>query len=334
MRRPGAVRDYLDETVGRAVVIEDHGETRHAALRGAAHRPGSLAKALRAAQTTVEQWGVFEVALKGPSEGNPFTDVRLTANFTDGVRTIEATGFYDGNGVYRVRFMPDTPGEWRYETKSNRWPLADKSGLFTVTPATADRFAITSAGRLVHFDRAEPGRLTWAVDLTGLNGETVIALALTEPGAGSDVRGIATTARRDGRSYRVSGRKKFITGTEGAKVGIVMAKSDDGACLFLVDLPDPAIRIERTNDEPAGDTSGENPADGTQGGTADTNVNAAAGGTCTDAEMSVTPVPAATTLRRGAAVAVRLPAVWREWRRPGALAPRPRLLRSRPAACP
>jgi hypothetical protein len=56
----------------------------------------------------------------------------------------------------------------------------------------------------------------------------------------------------------------------------------------------------------AGDTSGENPADGTQGGTADTNVNAAAGGTCTDAEMSVTPVPAATTLRRGAAVAVRL----------------------------
>jgi hypothetical protein len=45
---------------------------------------------------------------------------------------------------------------------------------------------------------------------------------------------------------------------------------------------------------------------GTQDGTGDTNVNAAASGTCTDAEMSVTPVPAATTVARGASVAVRL----------------------------
>ena len=43
----------------------------------------------------------------------------------------------------------------------------------------------------------------------------------------------------------VDGRKAFISGAEGARVGIVMAMSDDGACLFLVDLPDPAIRIER-----------------------------------------------------------------------------------------
>lgn len=111
--------------------------------------------ALRAAQTTVEQWGVFEVALKGPSDGNPFTDVRLTANFTDGVRTIEATGFYDGNGVYRVRFMPDTPGEWRYETKSNRWPLADKSGLFTVTPATGKNHGPVRVRNTYHFAYAD-----------------------------------------------------------------------------------------------------------------------------------------------------------------------------------
>ncbi|WP_433722817.1 adhesin [Actinoplanes sp. CA-051413] len=45
--------------------------------------------------------------------------------------------------------------------------------------------------------------------------------------------------------------------------------------------------------------------DGTQGGTTDTNV-AAAGGVCTDAEMSLTPMPAATTVRRGAPLAVRL----------------------------
>jgi hypothetical protein len=57
----------------------------------------------------------------------------------------------------------------------------------------------------------------------------------------------------------------------------------------------------------AGDNAGDNGGDGTQGvGTTDANVNAAAGGTCTDAEMSLTPVPAATTVRRGASLAVRL----------------------------
>ena len=57
-----------------------------------------------------------------------------------------------------------------------------------------------------------------------------------------------------------------------------------------------------------GPTAGDPDDDpgGTQDGTSDTNVNAAANGTCTDAEMSVTPVPAATTIRRGAPVAVRL----------------------------
>lgn len=42
----------------------------------------------------------------------------------------------------------------------------------------------------------------------------------------------------------INGRKAFITGADGAGVGIVMAKADEGACMFLVDLPNPAIRIE------------------------------------------------------------------------------------------
>lgn len=43
----------------------------------------------------------------------------------------------------------------------------------------------------------------------------------------------------------IDGRKAFITGAEGAQIGIVMAKAEEGACMFLVDLPDPAIRVER-----------------------------------------------------------------------------------------
>jgi acyl-CoA dehydrogenase len=48
----------------------------------------------------------------------------------------------------------------------------------------------------------------------------------------------------DGNHWVIDGRKTFITGCLGAKVGIVMAKAEQGACMFLVDLPDPAIRIE------------------------------------------------------------------------------------------
>src|SRR6185437_900981 len=46
----------------------------------------------------------------------------------------------------------------------------------------------------------------------------------------------------------VSGRKAFITGAEGAGVGIVMARSEQGATMFLIELPDPAVRIERVLD--------------------------------------------------------------------------------------
>ncbi len=85
-----------------------------------------------------------------------------------------------------------------------------------------------------------------------VSGEARSAFFMTEPadegGAGSDPSMMQTTAKLDGNHWVINGRKTFITGAEGAKVGIIMAKSDDGACLFLVDLPDPAIRIERILD--------------------------------------------------------------------------------------
>lgn len=82
-----------------------------------------------------------------------------------------------------------------------------------------------------------------------ISGEARSAFFMTEPaqegGAGSDPSMMQTTCKLDGNHWVINGRKAFITGAQGAKVGIVMAKSDDGACMFLVDLPDPAIRIER-----------------------------------------------------------------------------------------
>ncbi|WP_298690529.1 acyl-CoA dehydrogenase [uncultured Sphingomonas sp.] len=83
------------------------------------------------------------------------------------------------------------------------------------------------------------------------------AFFMTEPwtdeGAGSDPSMMKTTARLDGNHWVIDGRKAFITGAEGAKVGIVMARTDAGdgkvtATMFLTELPDPAIRIERVLD--------------------------------------------------------------------------------------
>ncbi|MGH6613448.1 acyl-CoA dehydrogenase family protein [Sphingomonas sp.] len=82
-----------------------------------------------------------------------------------------------------------------------------------------------------------------------IEGRARSAFFMTEPasegGAGSDPSMMKTSARLDGNHWVVNGRKAFITGAAGAQIGIVMAKADEGACMFLVDLPDPAIRIER-----------------------------------------------------------------------------------------
>lgn len=81
-----------------------------------------------------------------------------------------------------------------------------------------------------------------------VEGRARSAFFMTEPaaenGAGSDPSMMKTTCKLDGNHWVINGRKAFITGAEGASVGIVMAKADEGACMFLVDLPDPAIRIE------------------------------------------------------------------------------------------
>jgi acyl-CoA dehydrogenase len=85
-----------------------------------------------------------------------------------------------------------------------------------------------------------------------VSGRARSAFLMTEPaaegGAGSDPSMMQTTARPDGNHWVVNGRKAFITGMVGAAVGIVMAKSEEGATLFLVDLPMEGIRVERVLD--------------------------------------------------------------------------------------
>ncbi|MBW7458860.1 DUF5060 domain-containing protein, partial [Paenibacillus sepulcri] len=76
---------------------------------------------VRQTMQEVERWAMFELSFNVPSEGeeNPYRDVRFSARFQYRNRTVEPEGFYDGDGVYRIRFMPDETGPWRYETSSS-----------------------------------------------------------------------------------------------------------------------------------------------------------------------------------------------------------------------
>lgn len=83
----------------------------------------------------VERWDFFELVLEGPSDGNPFKDVQVSAEFSQGSKSYRPDGFYDGDGIYKVRFMPGELGPWRYVTHSNRPELDGRRGEFNCVPA-------------------------------------------------------------------------------------------------------------------------------------------------------------------------------------------------------
>jgi acyl-CoA dehydrogenase len=83
------------------------------------------------------------------------------------------------------------------------------------------------------------------------SGEIRSCFCMTEPppGAGADPSMLQTIATRDGDDYVIRGGKWFITGAQGATLGIVMAKFEDGpATMFLADMSSPGIIIERAMD--------------------------------------------------------------------------------------
>jgi len=103
------------------------------------------------AADTVERWGVYEVALPGPAGGNPFLDVKLSAHFRYRNRTVEVDGFYDGDGMYRIRFMPDEVGEWTYTTSSNAAALNGKTGSVSATAPSGANHGPVRVRYLTHF---------------------------------------------------------------------------------------------------------------------------------------------------------------------------------------
>jgi len=136
---------------------------------------------------TVEQWGVYEIKLTGPATGNPFAEVQVSAQFTQAGTTVEAKGFYDGNGVYRVRFMPGNTGDWGWQTRSNARELDGRQGTFSVAPAGPGNHGPVRVAHTYHFAYADgtaykPIGTTcyaWALQGPELEAETLATLAIS-----------------------------------------------------------------------------------------------------------------------------------------------------------
>jgi len=125
--------------------------------------------------------------------------------------------------------------------------------------STFSGVAITA---LVHTDMAsvhlfnagsDAQKSRWAPGV--IDGSIVTAVAITEPDAGSDVKGMRTTARRDGNDYVLNGVKMYITNGVHANLYCVAAKVDmrgspsRSVSMFLVEKDTPGFRIGRVLDK-------------------------------------------------------------------------------------
>ena len=113
---------------------------------------------------------------------------------------------------------------------------------------------------LVHTDMAGPHLVNsgssaqherWMPGI--LSGETILAIAVSEPDAGSDVAGMRTSARREGDGWVLNGRKIFITNGAYADLTIVAARTDAdnkyGISMFLVPKGTPGFEVARKLDK-------------------------------------------------------------------------------------
>jgi acyl-CoA dehydrogenase len=150
-------------------------------------------------------------------------------------------------GVLTPHILPDG----RHLSQRETAAVLKKSGLSILGPLAVNTTA-PDEGNMYLLGKVGSPELKERFLKPLVEGRCRSAFFMTEPadddGAGSDPSMMKTVCHLDGNHWVINGRKKFITGAEGAKIGIIMAKSEDGACMFLVDLPSPAIRTTRVLD--------------------------------------------------------------------------------------
>ncbi len=119
------------------------------------------------------------------------------------------------------------------------------------------RAGVTGPGFNVHSDMvatylerfgSEALKRTWLPRM--VSGEAIGSIGITEPGAGSDVRGIRTSARRDGDEYVINGQKTYISNGQTSDVVVLAVKTDperprEAISLILVETNRPGFQRGR-----------------------------------------------------------------------------------------
>lgn len=102
---------------------------------------------------SVERWDVFEVSCEGRTDGNPFMDHEITGTFKSRQENVTVDGFYDGNGIYKVRFMPSFEGEYEFTVSGSFSQEQGEAvgGKFTVTSAGAENHGPVRVANTYHF---------------------------------------------------------------------------------------------------------------------------------------------------------------------------------------
>ena len=143
------------------------------------------------------------------------------------------------------------------------WNKVGEQGLLCVSMVIQEQFARANCGAVggpmaVHSDIVAHYVLNHGSEEQKqhylprmVSGECVGAVAMTEPGAGSDLQGVRTTAKKDGEEYVINGSKTFITNGQHCDMVIVVARTNmdvpgsRGTTLFMVDTTTPGFQRGR-----------------------------------------------------------------------------------------
>ena len=111
-----------------------------------------------------ERWGLFEISCPGFSDRNPFADYNIQAVFKHKNGSVKVDGFYDGDGIYKVRFMPSFTGEYSFDISGN-FSNKSYSGNFTAEAASENNHGPVRVTNTYHF-AYEDGSLYYPVGTT------------------------------------------------------------------------------------------------------------------------------------------------------------------------
>lgn len=188
---------------------------------------------------TVERYGRFEFVARGPQDGRPYLDVEFSAVIEGPSGGVRVPGFYDAEGIYRLRFMPLEPGTYTFTTSSNAGTLDGYTGRFVATPQHAGSHGPVRADGL-HFCY-DDGHAYRPIGTT--------AYAWLHQNQERRARTIETLRNSGFNKFRMCLFPKWFAYNEGEPESTPFVKAADGTYDFT--QPDPAFwrELERRVEE-------------------------------------------------------------------------------------